>query len=180
LVCDLAELEYIKCWLDAGDQGQPRLFTFFGVVPNLEPAFVAKLLRELLRPGDVLLASVHLAPVGEGVDLEAAMRKILPQYDNAETLAWLRAAMEQWKWNDLMRGPRIVMEFHGKTPCVRGLAAWNSPASVAFQLFLSLRYTPKLFGALLESAGVRGEMLAITACREEAIWAIRAGGAQRT
>jgi SAM-dependent methyltransferase len=82
LVCDLAEIEFIKGWLDASEVESPRLFTLFGVVPNLEPSFVAELLCGLLRPGDWLLTSVHLAPVGEGMNLEAAMKKILPQYDN--------------------------------------------------------------------------------------------------
>ncbi len=173
LVCDLAELEFIKDRLDAIDRELPRIFTFFGLVPNLEAAFVGELLRELLRPGDVLLASVHLAPVGEGVSVEAAMRKILPQYDNAETLAWLNEAMIQWRLNESMQAPRIVLGERDGIPCIRGTAAWESADAAAFQLFFSLRYTPQLFEELLRSAGVRGEMLALTACREEAIWAVR-------
>jgi len=173
LVCDLAELEFIKGWLDASDREMPRLFTFFGIVPNLEPAFAGKLMHELLRPGDVLLVSVHLAPVGEGVGIDAAMDRIVPQYDNAETLAWLREAMELWKLNARMQEPRIVADRQGKIPCIRGLASWNSSASAPFKLFFSLRYTPDLFEELLQQAGVQGEMLAITCCREEAIWAVR-------
>jgi SAM-dependent methyltransferase len=173
LVCDLAELDYLKDWLDADDRETPRFFTFFGVVPNLEPMFVAKLLRELLRPGDVLLASVHLAPVSEGIGIEVAMNKIVPQYDNAETLAWLGEAMEQWKLTERMQEPRIVMDRQGEIPCLRGMAFWKSSPGATFQLFFSLRYTPELFEELLRNAGVQGEMLAITACREEAIWAVR-------
>jgi len=41
------------------------------------------------------------------------------------------------------------------------------------RLFHSLRYTPSLFEGLLRSEGFNVELLAITACREEAIWAIR-------
>ena len=173
LVCDLAELEYIKGWLDVEGWKSPRLFTFFGLVPNLEPDFVAQLLRQLLRPGDVLLASVHLAPVSEGVSVEAAMEKILPQYNNAETLAWLRAAMDEWKLDALMEGEQVILETGGKIPCIRGLASWLTSETAPFQLFFSLRYTPELFAELLRSSGVAGEMLAITACREEAIWAVR-------
>jgi hypothetical protein len=188
LVCDLAELEFIKKWLDADGREAPRLYTFFGVVPNLEPGFVAKMLPGLLRPGDVLLASVHLAPVGEGVSLEGAMNKILPQYKNAETLAWLREAMLQWKLDELMEEPRIGVSTRGEVPCLLGSASWKSPqtfyrftgdrdslADPLFELFFSLRYTPGLFTELLKSAGVQGEMLAMTACREEAIWAVRNG-----
>ena len=174
LVCDLAQLDDIKHWLDADGMEMPRLFTFFGIVPNLEPKFVAKMLRELLRPGDLLLASVHLAPVSEGIGIDAAMNTIVPQYDNARTLAWLRKAMEQWKLDTRMQAPRIVMDLQGEIPCLRGLAFWNS-SHAAFQLFYSLRYTPALFEELLRYAGVQGEMLAITSCREEAIWAVQSG-----
>ncbi|HEX4141676.1 MAG TPA: L-histidine N(alpha)-methyltransferase [Candidatus Methylacidiphilales bacterium] len=175
LVCDLSEIEFIKRWLEASGQESRRLFTFFGVVPNLEPAFVARLLRELLRRGDVLLASVHLAPVGNGVELNTAMERILPQYNNQETLAWLREAMEQWNLKALMLEPRIVVDEEMSVPCIRGLAP-RKLSHAWFMLFFSLRYTPALFEELLRRAGVQGEMLAITACREEAIWAVRAGG----
>jgi hypothetical protein len=40
------------------------------------------------------------------------------------------------------------------------------------QLFHSLRYTPPLFEKLLRDAGFQIELLALTSCREEAIWAI--------
>jgi hypothetical protein len=175
LACDLAELEFIKSWLDANDGETLRLFTFFGVVPNLEPPFVAKLLREMIRPSDVLLASAHLAPVGEGVGMDVAMNKILPQYNNAETLAWLREAMVQWGLTTPMEEPGIVMDWHGKIPRLRGLASWKDSAPAPFQLFFSLRYTPELFDQLLHDDGMKGEMLSITACREEAIWAVRRG-----
>lgn len=186
LVCDMAELDYINDWLDADDRETPRLFTLFGVVPNLEPLFVAKLLGELPRAGDVLLASVHLAPVGDGRDEIAAMELIEPQYKNAETVAWLREAMTQWNLNDLMQEPRIGPSWHRRIPCICGAARWNSFetylsfggnrgvfADVSFELFFSMRYTPPIFEELLRHAGIKGEMLAITACREEAIWAVR-------
>jgi SAM-dependent methyltransferase len=186
LVCDLVELGFIKGWLDTVDRDTPRLFTFFGVVPNLNPMLVVKLLHELLRPGDVLLASVHLAPIGDGLDESAAMKRIEPQYNNPETLAWLREAMTQWKLNDLMQEPQIRVGRQRSVPRIGAIAPWNSFetylryggnrgvfADVAFVLFSSLRYTPALFEELLRHAGVQGEMLAITACREEAIWAVR-------
>jgi hypothetical protein len=172
LVCDLAELDFIKAWLEADEVETPRLFTLFGVAPNLEATFTAKLLRELVRPDDWLLASVHLAPVSEKVSIEAAMDKIVPQYDNVETLAWLREATRQWKLDERMREPRILRDEQAGIPCIRGMAPINS-SHAWFQLFLSLRYTPELFDELLYSAGVRGELLAMTACREEAIWAVR-------
>ncbi len=186
LVCDLAELDFIKDWLDAKDRESPRLFTFFGLVPNLEPQFVTQLFSKLLRSDDALLVSVHLAPVDEGLDLEAAMKRVLPQYDNPETLAWLRTTMDYWKLGDFMEEPKIVAGERKDLPCIGGIAPWKSHeaylkfapdagefADVSFSLFFSLRYTPALFEELLRQAGVRGERLAMTTCREEAIWEIR-------
>jgi SAM-dependent methyltransferase len=188
LVCDLVELAFIKDWLDTVDREAPRIFTFFGVVPNLDPMLVVKLLHELLRPGDVLLASVHLAPIGDGLDESAAMARIEPQYNNPETLAWLREAMTQWKLNDLMHEPQIRVSKLRDIPRIGAVAPWNTfetyvrfginpriLADLAFVLFSSLRYTPALFEELLRRAGVKGEILAMTACREEAIWAVRSG-----
>ena len=188
LVCDLAELDYLKQWLDAGDREVPRLFTFFGLVPNLRPRFVARLMRELLRPGDLMLVSVHLAPVGEGISLDAAMKRILPQYDNPETVAWLKAAVREWKLTEFLSEPIVFVSEAQGIPAVRGVAWWNSQDPVfasgdvhipdvgrPFEIFHSLRYTPSRFTTFLLGEGLRSEMLAITACREEAIWAVRCG-----
>lgn len=186
LVCDLGEIDFLRRWLDAGDRTTPRVFTFFGLVPNLKPPCVAQLLRELLRPGDLLLVSVHLAPMGEGIEEKAAMERILPQYNNPETLAWLRAAIDEWELGSLIGEPQVVAGLLKVIPCVFGIAPWKSYdtfvsftsrrghfTDTPFFLFRSFRYTLPLFEELLHEAGVQGELLAITACREEAIWAVR-------
>jgi SAM-dependent methyltransferase len=185
-VCDLAEVDPMAQWrLETGNEG-PILFTFFGIVPNFAPSLVTRLFRAILRPGDVLLVSVHLAPVGKGVELPAAMQSVLPQYDNPETLAWLRAALEQWDLQDLVDAPEMkIGEIEGM-PAFVGTARWNSsepferwghrftpPQDEPLQLFHSLRYTPTLFEDLLRGAGFQAERLAMTACREEAVWAVK-------
>jgi SAM-dependent methyltransferase len=181
LVCDLAEIDFLKQWLDSAGRAAPRLFTFFGLVPNLEPGSVVRLCREIVRPGDVLLVSVHLAPVSEGVDLASAMKRILPQYDNAETLAWLQAARDELRLREVIGEPRVVLGEHGSIPCLRGVAVWKSRAILEdeFVLFQSLRYTPARFEELLRGQGLAVECLAITACREEGIWAVRVAEAVR-
>ena len=173
VVCDLAEVEFIRRWLDEYDPETPRVFTFFGLVPNLQPAFVTKLLGGILRPIDVLLASVHLAPVGNGVDPAAAMKKVLPQYDNVETLAWLQAARDEFELREVLVEPRMVIGECEAIPCLQGLAAWKAQSNPDFVLFQSLRYTPALFADLLQGHGLAVEQLAMTACREEAIWSVR-------
>jgi hypothetical protein len=84
VLCDIAE---------AGDLAQlfgraeeRRIFTFFGIIPNLEPHDIVPRLATLLGPQDVLLLSANLAP---GPDYADGMRRVLPGYDNAETREWL-------------------------------------------------------------------------------------------
>jgi L-histidine N-alpha-methyltransferase len=187
LVCDLAAVDFLKEWLNGLDGEGRRIFTFFGLIPNFTPLFVARFLKEILRPGDVALASVHLAPVSEGIDLDAAMRKVLPQYDNPETLAWLDAALDQWNLKQFMHEPMIRIGKTKTVPGYFGFASWNSseiyqtwnPRSgvftdTKFKLFQSLRYTPVLFEQLLRNeAGLKTKCLAMTACREEAIWLVQ-------
>jgi hypothetical protein len=50
---------------------------------------------------------------------------------------------------------------------------FSPDTEVPLRLFHSLRYTPALFEKLLREDGFEVELLAITSCREEAIWAVR-------
>ena len=185
LVCDLAESDFLAEWLDrAGDL--PRLITFFGLVPNLAPSVVTRLFRAILRPGDILLASAHLAPVSEGIGLPQAMQAVLPQYDNPETLVWLTAALEHGGLQGLVDAPEMkIGEIEG-VPAFVAQARWKSSEPFEkgghrfspsreepLRLFHSLRYTPSLFENLLRSEGFNVELLTGTSCREEAIWAAR-------
>ncbi len=187
LVCDLAETAFIGGWLDreATEENLPRLITFFGLVPNLTPSLVTRLFRAVLRRGDILLVSAHLAPVGPDVDLPAAMQSVLPQYDNPETLAWLGAAVEQLGLTDRVDAPEMKRGEVEGVPAFVARAQWKSSEPFErgghrispkmeepLQLFHSLRYVPALFESLLRAGGFRVELLAMTACREEAIWSV--------
>jgi SAM-dependent methyltransferase len=191
LVCDLAEAEFLADWLNraAGRENLPRLITFFGLVPNLAPSMVTRLFKAILRAGDILLCSAHLAPVREGVDLADAMRSVLPQYDNPETLAWLSAALENWDLRDRVDAPEMKIGEVEGTPAFVASARWKSSEPFErwghrfslkeeepLQLFHSLRYTTALFESLLREAGFGVEQLTITSCREEAIWAVCSRG----
>jgi len=184
-VSDLADLDGAARWMDEFGCDAPILYTFFGIVPNFAPSLVTRLFRAILRPGDALLVSVHLAPVGDGVELPQAMQSVLPQYDNPETLAWLNAALEPWGWQDRLEAaemrvgeiggiPAFVAKARWKTsePFERGGARFAPNQDEPFQLFHSLRYTPALFEELLRGAGFNFACLAMTACREEGIWAV--------
>jgi uncharacterized SAM-dependent methyltransferase len=87
LVCDLATANDLPAVLSARPSTlDPRLFTFFGMIPNFEPQIILPKLASLIRPKDFLLFSANLAP---GADYAAGMKKILPQYDNPLTRDWL-------------------------------------------------------------------------------------------
>ena len=61
LMCDLAATELLSAWLARNDSETPRMVTLFGLVPNLAPVVAARIMRAVLRPGDVLLVSAHRA-----------------------------------------------------------------------------------------------------------------------
>jgi len=87
LVCDLANAPDIGQVLDGMLPPQTRcVFTFFGMIPNLEPDEILPRLAALLREGDTLLLSANLAP---GDNYRSGVEVVLPQYDNAETRDWL-------------------------------------------------------------------------------------------
>ena len=181
---DLADIESVAQWRAETGYAAPILFTFFGIVPNVAPSLVTRLFRAILHPGDVLLVSAHLAPISDGVELSEAMQSVLPQYNNPETLAWLSAALEKWNLQDLVDAPEMKNGEIEGIPAFVATARWKSSEPFErwghrflpkegepLQLFHSLRYTPSLFENLLRGEGFKIELLAMTACREEAIWA---------
>jgi SAM-dependent methyltransferase len=190
LVCDLTQSAFLKNWLNDGDGRLPRVITFFGLVPNFTPRAVTRLLHAVLRPGDLLLASAHLAPVRteNSGEIRAAMDSILPQYDNPETLSWLGAALEAWDLERFVEPPKMEVGELEKIPAFLAFAPWKNAApfekwerrfspkiAKPLRLFFSLRYTPVLFETVLRREGFSIELLSITSCRQEAIWCIRAG-----
>jgi hypothetical protein len=187
LACDLDEADSVAQWLGRVSPGRPRVLTLFGLTPNLLPSSVARLAQAVVRPGDVLLINAHLAPVSDGVDIEAAMRRVLPQYDQLETSTWLAAGLENWGIDKLAEPPRMTIGEVEGVPAFVATARWKPGAPFEkwghrftpdpgqpLRVFRSLRYTPSLFESIMSGHGLKLEMLAITACREEAIWAIRA------
>jgi SAM-dependent methyltransferase len=178
-VGDLADFPAWRKWLGRRSGTGPRVVTLFGMVPNFPPSILGPLLRAALRPGDLLLASVHLAPAKteSPAAIAAAMRRILPQYDNPETLAWLNHARTVWGLGAQITAPKIRIGEIEQVPAFIGEARWKAATRPEpLRLFYSLRYTSQLFEAMLRRGGWKGELLAITPCRQEAIWSIRLPG----
>jgi hypothetical protein len=189
LVCDLAQTDFLRDWLDLLPHELPRLITFFGLIPNLAPPLVIQLFRSILRANnDILLVSAHLAPVRENVSLNEAMQAVLPQYDNPETLAWLAAALDDLDLKNHLHAPEMHIGQIEGIPAFIAQSRWISAdrfekwghqfsprPGQPLQLFHSLRYTPDVFENLLHAQHFKAQLLAITSCREEAIWAVHRG-----
>jgi L-histidine Nalpha-methyltransferase len=186
LLCDLAVSDDLPSVLDGlGDRETPRILTFFGMIPNIEPDNIAPRLAALIRPGDVLLVSANLAP---GPDYEAGVRRILPGYDNPETRDWLLTFLF-----DLGIEPgdgklkihieeahslqRIAADFHflrGRVLTIYGERI-EFRAGEALRLFFSYRYTPEKCKRLLSSHGLKVRDQWITKSGEEGVFACRLG-----
>ena len=71
-----------------------RIFTLFGVLPNLEPVPLLCRIARLMKSGDWLLFSANLAPGKSGF---AGARKVLSQYNNLPTRRWLEASVRRYR-----------------------------------------------------------------------------------
>lgn len=185
LVCDLATAEDLATIL-ATRHPSPvtRLVTFFGMIPNFEPQDILPKLAKLIRRQDTLLFSANLAP---GADYAAGMAKILPQYDNELTRAWLLTflldlGVEQGEGElrfGVERGTnslrRVLARFHFKRACrltVEGETfAFRRGESI--RLFFSYRYTPELMRAELAKHGLRVCDQWVTKSGEEGVFFCR-------
>jgi L-histidine N-alpha-methyltransferase len=155
-VCDLATADDLPDAFSARPSTlDPRLVTFFGMIPNFEPQMILPKLASLIRPKDFLLFSANLAP---GKNYAAGMKKILPQYDNAPTRNWLmtflldlgvekaggelRFEIENVKTTGLKR---VVANFYFKR--ARQIKVENQlftfKKGEKIRLFFSYRYTPE-------------------------------------
>jgi L-histidine Nalpha-methyltransferase len=90
VVCDLGQIQDLASVLKAARPAEAPtrlLVTFFGMIPNFEPAQIMPALAGLVSgPQDMLLFSANLAP---GTDYQAGVEKVLPLYDNHLTQEWL-------------------------------------------------------------------------------------------
>lgn len=193
VVADLSELHALSPLLDQlADPSHPRVFTFFGMLPNLEPAQAFRQFQALLRPQDLLIASANLAP---GTDDTRGMQRILPQYDNPPTREWLQRLMLdlgaersdgsiQFGIQDTAApGIRqVVADYIFDRPrqlTAQGRAFDFQPGDKV-RLFFSCRYTPERIAATASSAGLAIVAHEVLASGEEMIFLCRPANAQPT
>ncbi len=189
-VCDLAMTPDLPALLPAagipGSIGDPRLFTFFGMIPNFEPLQILPLLTTLTGPRDELLISANLAP---GPDYAQGCLKILPQYDNRLTREWLWLFLsdlgfrhEDGEFEFAIEGDedelallRIVVRYrlHRDVVVPMGINPVPFAKGEALRLFFSYRHTPATLGALLNRHGMEVQQSWISQSGEEGVFWIR-------
>ena len=167
-VADLAVADPLLGALDTlGGSDVPRIFSFFGMIPNFEPGMILPRLAALLRTDDWLLFSANLAP---GADYAAGVTQILPQYDNPETRRWLWTVLEDHGAGSEEQRLQFAVEPDPLEPDLLRLAAhWDVTrdatlaleqehfpieAGERFRLFFSYRHTPITVVRLLGKHGL--------------------------
>jgi L-histidine Nalpha-methyltransferase len=171
LVCDLAAApdlpEAVESLTarDAGTGAVSRVISFFGMVPNFEPASILPRLASLMSDQTWLLLSANLAP---GPDYDAGMQRILPGYDNALTRDWLlmflfdlgvepsdgivHFGIEEGQEN-LKRVTADFQFAHSRRLTLNG-RTFSFEAGDKIRLFYSYRYTPERIASVLERCGL--------------------------
>lgn len=179
LVCDLEKVD--DPWEELSTSTEQRVLTLFGIIPNCEPDVILPRLRTLMTDRDMLVMSANLAP---GPDYREGVKRVLPQYENAETSDWLLTCLYELGVEradgELNFGTeqcasgllRIRADFH----FTRDRAVSFGEDSVVFRagqrvrLFFSYRYTPELLKRVLSENG-----LAVTQewiAEEEGVFAV--------
>ncbi len=185
-VIDLDAAKELRCSLDQGDRTERRIYTLFGLVPNLDPSLVLRILKTLLRSGDQLFMSANLAPVKnkEESEVERAVKRILPQYQNRETREWLSLLFEEQKITKKMisalrfgieseQGLRSVIvrgEVLQDFEWILGGRRVRMKKRDSLKVFQSRRWTSFAFEHWMKRAGFKVRACEITPNGEEGVW----------
>jgi uncharacterized SAM-dependent methyltransferase len=184
LVCDVTAAPDLPQVLNTLVPAGSRVLTFFGLLPNVEPAAIFPCMATLARPSDFLLVSANLAP---GPDYGAGVQRVMPGYDNPETRRWLLTFLEdlgiatdagalRFSVEDGEAGlKRIVADYTFAQPQMLEVHSerFEFKTGETIRLFFSYRYTPAL---LEEIAGRYGFQVArkwITKTDDEGIFLLR-------
>lgn len=181
VVCDLEVAEDITDELCECSVSQ-RIFTFFGMIPNSEPAVILPRLARLLSRGDRVLLSANLAP---GEDYRAGVERVLPQYDNALTADWLFTFLSdlgverddgEIEFGIEEREGLLRIRANFQFSMARTIRLDNEPfafkAGEDIRLFYSYRYTPDRLSTELAKHGLHVSKHWISLSGEEGVFLI--------
>jgi len=149
-----------------------KLFTLFGVLPNLDPLPLLRRVARAMKPGDLLLFSANLAPGRSGF---AGARKVLSQYDNPPTGRWLEMAVEAYR-PKLPKG-RLHFGIHPdprQKSLARIEARWITGKKTRI-VFSSRRPTVSQVETWIPKVGLRKVARFLDPRGEEGVWLVRLG-----
>lgn len=183
LVCDLANAPDLGQVLDTIVSPETkRVFTFFGMISNLELDVILPRLATLLREGDQLLVSANLAP---GDDYRRGVEVVLPQYDNAETRDWLLSFLVglgvsategrlRFGIEEIDKLLRIVadFEFPESLELSIGGESFEFAAGRALRLFFSYRHTEQTLAKRLAKHSLTIAASQIDSSAEEGVFRV--------
>jgi hypothetical protein len=168
IVADLLQFSDLPEALAEFDKGEPRLYTFFGMMPNFEPDAILPILRTWIRPEDQLFLSANLAPAADESPqaYRNAMKIVRPQYANSETRNWLLRVLVDWGLEE--RATSYTLNIEEKSGLLRFVAAVEG-----LRLFFSYRYTPERLRSTLAAHGLQLGSGEISVSQEEGVWSLK-------
>lgn len=184
VVCDLVTAPHPHALFASGSgRSVRRIVTFFGMIPNFEPEVILPQLAKFCRSGDYLAVGANLLPTG---NVRAAVRVILPQYNNPPTKAWLNLALSdlgiaaQHGRLRFKSGPhpsitdavRIQADFRFTRTCRVPLhsQSYAFRRGGSLRVFFSDRYTPVSLSGFFQRHGFVPRHQWITPSREEGLF----------
>jgi len=148
---------------------RPRLFTLFGVLPNLDPLPLLRRLARRMKPEDLLLFSANLAPGKSG---GAGARKVLPQYDNLPTRRWLEAAVCRYRPKLSHGGLEFGIHSDPRQRSLARIEARWLAGKKTWIAFASRRPTTAQVEAWIRSARLRRLSRFLDPKGEEGVWLV--------
>jgi len=152
---------------------RPRLFTLYGVLPNLDPLPLLRRVAQRMQPGDLLLFSANLAPSRSGF---VGARRVLSQYDNPPTRRWLEEALRRYR--PKFPCGRLVFGVY-PDPRQRSLARiearWISTKK-SWVVFSSRRPTRTQVEGWIRRAHLKKMACFVDPCGEEGLWLVTYAG----
>ncbi len=162
--------------------GSVRLFSCFGIIPNVDDHTFLPYVRRTLRRGDLLLISANLSPH----PYPHANAHIVPQYDNPYAHAWYSGLLDSlgFPMSQVstsvqavpLREDGHIWQLRVYTTCLEAFTLKVYDASFPFeanervQIFFSTRFTPEVMPEILASAGLQVIDTFLFASREEGIY----------
>jgi L-histidine Nalpha-methyltransferase len=168
LVCDLARCSVLPAILKQFDpSGTERLILFLGTIHNYWPSDILKSVLYPLRAQDQLLVGANLAP---SENYNEHLTRILAQYDNPPTRAWLMGALSELGLmkedgelyfrladaEDKTKLGRIEARFRFSRVCEARVLTETVRFDKGSELraFYSYRFTPDRLRAFLQDSGL--------------------------